>query len=130
MPPSPKMSKSDEVEGQIRVATVTVNIWARYLRKVHVEWCPWKPGAIAPAWLAHVSTPKIAEAVPKLNVSHKMLPKPKEGDPFVDRTPITYADGSTDVFTFEKLKLRDILDEVEMASGRIAAIEQKRGKTF
>ena len=106
--------------------------WARYLRQVHIEWCPWKPKAIAPAFLGHIGTAQIAEAVPKLQISKKVLPRPAStAAEYVDRIILTYADDSKKALDLgDDLKLRDIMEEIDIDNGRLAAAEQERGRPF
>ena len=105
--------------------------WARYLRAVHVEWCPWKPKALAPPWFQYVSTPKVLAASPKLSITKALVDQPPAATDFVDRTQLTFADGSKQQLDFNQVgKLRDILELIDQENGRISQEEAKRGKPF
>jgi hypothetical protein len=105
--------------------------WARYLRKVHIEWCPWKPKANSPAWLGVVGTRRVAEASPKLVITKDLLAKSADLEaPLVDRTTLTYADGTEQQLDLNIVSVRDVLEEIEMANGRLSAEEATRGRPF
>lgn len=101
--------------------------FARYLRKVHVEWCPFKPKAIAPIFLQELQSSKISAAMPKLTLSKNLLSTREVG---IDRTRITFACGTEKVFDFDGLKLSDVLEEIDMENTRIQGEERKRGRPF
>ena len=108
--------------------------FARYLRNVHIEWCPFKTRAVAPIFFLEMHTRKIKEAVPKLNISKSLLPSPPAGGDdaaaFIDRTRLTFVDGSEKVIAFDGHTIRDILEEIDEENVRILHEERKRGKPF
>jgi hypothetical protein len=107
--------------------------WARYLRKVHVTWCPYTANATPSAFLATVTTTGVRNKVPALQVSHELLQGPKGADSQEappSRTTVTYADGSEDVFDLSTMQVRDIIEMIDNSNGRIAAEEIKRGRPF
>lgn len=110
--------------------------FARYLRKVHVEWCPFKPKAVGPVFFSEIHTNTIKDAAPKLTVSKALLPKPREpadgsAPAFLDRAHVTFADGSERTIDFSEVPtIRDILEELDSENVRIAQEERKRGKPF
>ena len=106
---------------------VRMSTWARYLRKVHVSFCPFSSVATPAAWLETVSTRKVMAVSPKLSVSKTLLPKASDGAP---TTKLTFADGSEEVIQLEDVILRDILDVIDMNNGRIAQAEVERGRPF
>ena len=108
-------------------------MFARYLRKVHVEWCPFKPKALAPIFLQEIHTSKVQSTFPKLAVSKALLPAPRgttASPSYLDRTRITFADGSEKLFDFTDLKLNDLIEELEMENTRIQRDERDRGRPF
>jgi hypothetical protein len=106
------------------------------LRKVHVEWCPFKPKAVGPVFFSEIHTNTIKDAAPKLTVSKALLPKPREpadgsAPAFLDRAHVTFADGSERTIDFSEVPtIRDILEELDSENVRIAQEERKRGKPF
>lgn len=100
--------------------------WARYLRKVHVEWTPFKPKACAPIVLAQMQTSKIMAASPKLEVTKKLLQNPT----FIDRTTITFANGATHTIELDNKAMGDVIEEIDIINGSIVQEEAKRGKPF
>ena len=103
--------------------------FARYLRTVHVEWCPFKPRAVGPVLFAELHTKQIMTAVPKLNISKALLPNPAS-EPFPDRAKLGFADGSERVLDLTGLTLRDILEEINSENVRLLQLERDRGKPF
>ena len=105
--------------------------FARYLRKVHVEWCPFKPKALGPIFFQELHAPPILQAVPKMTISKALLRKPADDAAFVDRTHITFADGETKTYDFSVItKMVDIMDEIHTENVRIQALERERGRPF
>ena len=105
----------------------TMSTWARYLRKVHVAFCPFSAVATPAAWLQTVSTRKVMAASPKLSISKTLLPKASDSAP---TTKLTFVDGSEEVIQLDAAKIRDILEVVDMNNGRIAQAELERGRPF
>ena len=75
--------------------------------------------------------------VPKLSVSQKLASAPRMAPPasdappeYVDRTKITFADGSEVTWNFDSLKLGDVLEEIDMENVRIQNAERERGRPF
>ena len=61
--------------------------FARYLRKVHIEWCPFKPKAVGPVFFGEIHTKQIFDAVPKLAITKALVAAPtKEGARAVRRS--------------------------------------------
>ena len=105
--------------------------WARYLRKVHIEWCPWKPKANSPAWLGVVGTRRVAAASPKLEITKKLLTQPSDPSaPMVDQTTLTYADGTEQQLDLNVISVSDLLEEIDMTNGRLSAEEATRGRPW
>lgn len=113
--------------------------FARYLRKVHIEWSPFKPKAVGPIFFQEMHTKKIMEATPKLTISkalHQSAPvniaaAASDALPaYTDRTTLTFADGTEKMLDFDGIKLGDILDEIEMENVRIQRLERERGRPF
>ena len=107
--------------------------FARYLRKVHVEWTAFKPKALAPVFLQELHTKTIMDATPKMTISKKLLSTPQDAaapPAFIDRTRITFACGTEKVFDLAGLKLSDIIEEIEMENVRIQREERDRGRPF
>jgi hypothetical protein len=111
--------------------------FARYLRKVHVEWCPFKPKALGPVFLQEISSRAIVEAVPKMAISKQLARTPAriaaetEAPPaYVDRVHLTFADGSERQLELSGLLLGDVIDEINMENVRILRAERERGRPF
>ena len=102
--------------------------WAKYLRKVHCEWVPFNAKATAPLWLDRVSCKKVKDAIPKLEYSKNL--QPGLGEAAIDKTDLTFADGTTITLDLSTRLLGDVIEEIDMINGRIAAEEAKRGKPF
>ena len=77
-PPTPLLSRRD------------MALWARYLRTVHVQYCPFTHGATPAAWLAMITTKKVKQASPKLAITKELLPQRKAGaaPTFASRNPL------------------------------------------
>ena len=105
--------------------------FARYLRKVHIEWCPFKPKAVGPIFFGEIHTKQIFDAVPKLAITKALVAAPtKEGAPFVDQAKFTFADGSEKTLDFTGIHVRDVLEELDGENVRIQVEERKRGRPF
>ena len=105
--------------------------FARYLRKVHIEWCPFKPKAVGPIFFGEIHTKQIFDAVPKLAITKALVAAPtKEGAPFVDQAKFTFADGSEKTLDFTGIHVRDVLEELDGDNVRIQVEERKRGRPF
>ena len=105
--------------------------FARYLRKVHIEWCPFKPKAVGPVFFGEIHTKQIFDAVPKLAITKALVVAPtKEGAPFVDQAKFTFADGSEKTLDFTGIHVRDVLEELDGENVRIQVEERKRGRPF
>ena len=104
--------------------------FARYLRKVHVEWCPFKAKATAPIFFQEIHTQKIMDSVPKLTITKAIRPRVASSDMELDRTKLTFADGSERVIDLTGLKLTDIIEEIGMENVRIQNEERTRGRPF
>ena len=113
--------------------------FARYLRKVHIEWCPFKPKAVGPIFFQEIHTRKIMDATPKLTISkalHQSTPAHVAAansdalPAYTDRTTLTFADGTERMITFDGIKLGDVIDEIEMENVRIQRLERERGRPF
>ena len=105
--------------------------FARYLRKVHVEWCPFKPKALGPVFFAELHNRPLLNAMPKLAVTKALVAKPRADDGlFVDRARLTYACGTEKVMEFDGLKLGDILEEIDVENARIKQEEAVRGRPY
>ena len=105
--------------------------FARYLRKVHVEWCPFKPRAVGPIFFSELHSTSLLSAIPKLSVSKSIARRPHSADaPFVDRAQITFACGTERTLDFTGLKLSDVMEEIDMENARIVNEERTRGRPF
>lgn len=108
--------------------------FARYLRQVHVEWCPFKPKALAPIFFQELHSKPVMDAVPKLSITKSLFTtrSPTDAAPsYVDRTHITFADGVKKTFDFSMVeKLSDVMEEIDMENVRIQGEERARGKPF
>lgn len=102
--------------------------WARYLRKVNVQFCPFSESATPAVFLKEISTRKVAAASPKLQISKSLLPTAAASPPAV--ADLTYADGSEQRLELAAMQIRDVLEEIELSNGRISQLEQERGKPF
>ena len=125
--PSPRRARSPTFHG-MPTRGVT---FARYLRKVHIEWCPFKPKAVGPIFFGEIHTKQIFDAVPKLAITKALVAAPtKEGAPFVDQAKFTFADGSEKTLDFTGIHVRDVLEELDGENVRIQVEERKRGRPF
>ena len=105
--------------------------FARYLRKVQIEYCPFKPKAVAPIFFQEIHTKQIKAAMPKLEVSKKIMPAPAgESLSFIDRARLTFVDGSEKVYEFEGMSVRDVLEQISSDNVAIQQKERQRGKAF
>ena len=102
-------------------------LWARYLRKVHVAYCPFSANATPAVFLKEISTKQVAAISPKLAVSKTLLPNVGDAKPF---TELTYADGSKGRLELGAIQIRDVIEEIEMSNVRVSHLELKRGKPF
>ena len=103
-------------------------LWARYLRKVHVAYCPFSGNATPAVFLKEISTKQVAAISPKLAVSKTLLAlNMGDSKPF---TELTYADGSKGRLELGAIQIRDVIEEIEMSNARISQLELKRGKPF
>ena len=103
-------------------------LWARYLRTVHVQYCPFTHGATPAAWLAMITTKKVKQASPKLAITKELLPQRKAGA--APTASLAFADGSTTELDLSSMQVRDILETIDMANGQIAQAEAARGRPF
>ena len=104
--------------------------WARYLRKVHCEWMPFNAKAQSPIFLQRVSCKRIIEANAKLDISKQIMPQPGKPGELVDRTHLTFADGTSMTLDLNGMRVEDIVDEIDIVNGRLVQEESKRGKPF
>ena len=104
--------------------------FARYIRAVHVEWCPFKPRAVGPVFFGEMHTKKIMDSVKGLTVTKAILAKPATAEEHVDRAKLTFVDKSERTIDFAGMTLRDVLEEIDSESVRISQEERKRGKAF
>ena len=107
--------------------------FARYLRKVHVQWCPFKPRAVAPVLYQEMHAKAILNSFPKLVVSKRVLSKPAaavEEHAYTDQAQLAFVDGSERSLDLAGLTLRDIMEEIDSDNVRIAVAERARGKPF
>ena len=66
-----------------------------------------------------------------MQVHKTLLSKPATGAPEPPATlALTYADGSQQELEISEIKIDDILEEIDMSNGRIAALELERGRPF
>uniref|UniRef100_A0A7S0Q5Y3 Uncharacterized protein n=1 Tax=Coccolithus braarudii TaxID=221442 RepID=A0A7S0Q5Y3_9EUKA len=104
-------------------------LWARYLRKVHLEFSPLSATSSSLGFLGFITTPKIREAVPKLQVSTKRLTQCAEGVP-LQTLALTFVDGNEAILDISSVQIREILAEIEMHNGRLEMEAMKRGKPW
>ena len=102
--------------------------WARYLRKAHVEFCPFQSRATAGALLDRLTSRSVKAESPKLAVTKMLLPRASSAPP--QTTKFTFVDGSEQMFDISELNLSDIVEEIDLINGRIAQVEAERGKPF
>ena len=100
--------------------------WARFLRKVHVSFCPFTHSATPAVWLKEISTRKVSAAAPKLQVTKTLLPRGAGAA----TTDLTFADGTQQRLELSAVQIRDVLEEIELINVRISQEEQKRGRPF
>ena len=92
---------------------------------------PFAEKARSPHLYSRLTTPKLVEAYPKLEVTTKLLPKPARPDgKWVEQVHITFADGSKHSMDMTKMLVPDLLENIDIINGQIAAEEVKRGKPF
>jgi len=105
--------------------------WARYLRKVHVEFCPFTTSPTSAAFLAQIATNKVREASPQLQLSRKMLPRPASGaDQPQQLATLTYVDGFEQTIDMAPVQIRDVLEEIDLVNGRLEGEAQQRGRPW
>eukprot|EP00308_Calcidiscus_leptoporus_P002234 CAMPEP_0119375422 /NCGR_PEP_ID=MMETSP1334-20130426/35788_1 /TAXON_ID=127549 /ORGANISM="Calcidiscus leptoporus, Strain RCC1130" /LENGTH=106 /DNA_ID=CAMNT_0007393731 /DNA_START=130 /DNA_END=447 /DNA_ORIENTATION=+ len=104
-------------------------LWARYLRTVRVEFSPFSATPSSMSFLGYVSTKKIREEVPKLQVNTHLLEEQSE-ESAPQMLALTYIDGKEVKFDISAMQLRDILAEIEVQNGRLEMEAIKRGKPW
>ena len=105
--------------------------WARYLRKVEVTWCPWKPKAQGLPWYQFVTSNSVKEASPKIEITKTLVAPPQsEGADMKDSTILTFADGSKETIDLTSVDVKGVVESILITNGRISTEEAKRGKPF
>lgn len=104
---------------------------ARYLRAVHVEYCPFTAGSCGPGFLSLVRTPRVAEVAPKLEISHALLRKPADGaTPPPEKLTLKFVDGATRSLDLSANRTQDVLEEIDLENGRLDTEALQRGKPW
>ena len=104
---------------------------ARYLRAVHVEYCPFTAGSCGPGFLSLVRTPRVAEVAPKLEISHALLRKPADGaPPPPEKLTLKFVDGATRSLDLSANRTQDVLEEIDLENGRLDTEALQRGKPW
>jgi len=105
--------------------------WARFLRKAHVEFCPFDSSASGLGFYQMLTAPSVRKAVPKLAVKAKREVAPLAKDVLAaQRLKLTFVDGSEHEHDIRPLTIKDILLEIEMQNGRLEMEAMKNGKPW
>jgi len=93
--------------------------WARYLRGVQVEFCPFSSTASSVDFLGRVQSRRVREASPKLEVKAQPLAPAADGAPPAQQLHLTYIDGKAVTIDTSKLTTDDIIDTITLENGRL-----------
>mmetsp|Transcript_73801 Transcript_73801/g.123291 ORF Transcript_73801/g.123291 Transcript_73801/m.123291 type:complete len:112 (+) Transcript_73801:33-368(+) len=104
--------------------------WARFLRRVEIEFCPFQAKGTTLGFLHDINTKKVKMSVPKLQVVTKRLGRPAGDEIARQCLKMTYVDGKEMTIDVSNLKLRDIYAEIEVQTGRLETEAMRSGKPW
>jgi hypothetical protein len=91
--------------------------WARYLRKAHVEFCPFSSSASSLDFLGRVQSRKVRDASPKLEV--KAQPLVHAAESAAQQLHLTYVDSKAVTIDTSKMTTDDIIETITLENGRL-----------
>lgn len=100
--------------------------WARYLRAARVEWSPFQASRTPTTLFSLLSTKKVREASPKLQLEKVLLPRSVS----VQLAHFSFVDGSKKTFDLGQLHTDEILLEIDSENGRLDTEAMFRGKPW